>query len=106
MLSIVCADTPAAAFKVAKLKPDMIAIEPPELIAGKVSVAEAKPEIVSNTTSRIRNIPVLCGAGVNNRKDVEIALKLGAKGFLVANAVDNAPNPERVLTALVRGFSM
>ncbi len=104
MLSIVCADTPSAAFKVAKFRPDIIAIEPPELIAGKVSVAEAKPEIVSNTTSRIRDIPVLCGAGVNNRKDVKIALKLGAKGFLVANAVDNAPNPEKVLTDLVRGL--
>ncbi len=103
MLSVVCADTPAMAVKIAKLNPDIIAIEPPELIAGKISVAEAKPEIVSNTTRKVR-IPVICGAGVNKRLDVEVALKLGAKGFLVANAVDNAKNPEKVLTELVRGF--
>jgi len=104
MLSVACASTPAIAIKIAKLKPDIIAIEPPELIGGKISVSDAEPEIITKTTHKIRNIPVLCGAGVHTKHDVSAALELGAKGVLVASGVAKAKNPEKVLTQLVRGL--
>jgi triosephosphate isomerase len=100
MTAVVCANTPALAAKIAKLKPDIIAIEPPELIGGKIAVSQAKPEVITKTTSKVR-IPVLCGAGVHTADDVAKARKLGAKGVLVASGVAKAKNPEKVLMGLL-----
>ena len=104
MLSVCCANTPSTAVKISKFKPDIIAIEPPELIGGNIAVSQAKPEVITQTTSRIRSIPILCGAGVKTKDDVVKAVQLGAKGILVASGVTNAPNPEKALTQLVRGL--
>ena len=104
MLSVVCANTPTTAIKIAKLNPDIIAIEPPELIGGNIAVSQAKPQVITQTTSKIRNIPILCGAGVKTKDDVVKSVQLGAKGILVASGVTNAKNPEQALTQLVRGF--
>ena len=101
MISVVCASTPEMAVKIAKYKPDVIAIEPPELIGGNISVSEAEPKIITRTTHKIKKIPILCGAGVHSRKDVEHALKLGAKGILIAHAITNAKNPAKVLKELI-----
>jgi len=100
MISVVCASTPEMAVKIAKFKPDMIAIEPPELIGGKISVSQAKPQVITQTTKKIRNIPILCGAGVHAKEDVKKAIQLGAKGILIAHAITNAKNPTRILKEL------
>jgi triosephosphate isomerase (TIM) len=42
----------------------------------------------------------LVGAGVKNGKDVQIALKLGAKGVLLASGVTKAKDPMAVLLDL------
>jgi len=98
---VICASTPAEAKKVSRLKPDYIAIEPPELIGGKISVSEAKPGVIAKTAKAIRKIPVLCGAGIHKKEDVKKAFQLGAKGILVASAVVKAKNPEKVLDDLI-----
>jgi triosephosphate isomerase len=105
--TIVCVNDSKIAEAVAALDPDVIAVEPPELIAGKVSVAEAEPEIVTNAVKMVHktaNIPVICGAGVHNRHDVRIALELGAKGVLVASAICKSLDPEGVIKDFLRGF--
>ncbi|MBW3022832.1 triose-phosphate isomerase [Candidatus Woesearchaeota archaeon] len=101
LIVVACASTPAEAEKISKLKPDYIAIEPPSLIAGKVSVSKAKPEVITKTVRRIKKIPVLCGAGIHTREDVKIAFKLGAKGILVASGVVKAKNKEKELKELI-----
>lgn len=104
LYSVVCGNNPEATKEAAKLKPDMIAVEPPELIAGKISVSEAKPEVISesvNDVNSIADIPVLCGAGVNSGEDVKKALELGAKGVLVASAICKSGEPEKVVRELV-----
>ncbi len=105
MISVVCANTPAMAVKIANFYPDCIAIEPPELIGGNISVSKAKPQVITKTTSKITDIPILCGAGIKTKDDVAKAVKLGAKGILVASGVTNAKNPEKALTQLVRGLA-
>lgn len=105
LTTIVCAATPAEAKKVAALKPDIIAIEPPELIGGDVSVSEAKPEVVTATTKAIKDIPVLCGAGIKTKKDVAKAVQLGVKGILVASGITKAKNPEQVLKDFVAALT-
>lgn len=101
MKSIVCAKTPARAKELAKYKPDMIAIEPPGLIGGKISVSKAKPEVITRTTQAVRKIPVLCGAGIHTTEDVRRAKELGAKGVLVASGVVKARDQKKALEKLI-----
>lgn len=108
LYSIVCAKNPKEAQKIAKLKPDFITIEPPKLIGGKISVSQAKPELITQSVKAVakvsKNIPVLCGAGIHTKQDVETALKLGAKGIIVASGVVKAKDSEKVLKELVEGL--
>ncbi len=105
---IACADDLKEAEALARLGPDYIAIEPPELIGGDVSVTTARPEIVAGAVQAIHRIDpdvgVLCGAGVKDRKDVRKALELGTVGVLLASGVVKARNPEKALRDLVRGL--
>ena len=80
-------------------------MELPELIGTLVSVSKANPEAVTSAIAeikRVKNIPVLCGAGVANGDDVLKAIKLGTKGVLLATAVTTAKNPEAALADLVK----
>ncbi len=104
LVTLVCAATPEEAKKISALKPDIIAIEPPELIGGNVSVSTAKPEVVTATTKSIKGIPILCGAGVKTKTDVSKAMQLGVKGILVASGITKAKNPEEVLTDFAKAM--
>ena len=105
---VVCADDVAEAETAAKLGPDYIAIEPPELIGGTVSVTTARPEVITKSVRRIHgtnpNVQVLCGAGVKTGKDVAKALELGTVGVLLASGVVKAKNPEKALRDLAKGL--
>lgn len=105
---IVCADDLKEAEGLARLAPEYIAIEPPDLIGGDVSVTTARPGVVSDAVARIhavnRDVGVLCGAGVKDRKDVRKALELGTVGVLLASGVVNAKDPERALRDLAKGL--
>lgn len=105
---VACADDVAEAETAAKLGPDYIAIEPPELIGGDVSVTTARPEVITKAVERIRaqnpRVQVLCGAGVKAGTDVAKALELGTVGVLLASGVVKARNPERALRDLAKGL--
>ncbi len=101
--TVVCANDSETAEAVASFLPDMIAVEPPELIGGNISVSTAQPEIITDTikkVSRVADIPVLCGAGVKNGEDVRKAIELGAKGVLVASGIVKAEDPKKALKEL------
>src|SRR2546425_9295143 len=70
---IACADDIVEAETLAKLSPDYIAIEPPELIGGGGNDATANPEIVSRAVQRVPAVSPklggLWGAGVEARED-------------------------------------
>lgn len=101
LMSLVCTNNSAVSAAVAALKPDMIAVEPPELIGTGIPVSKAKPEVVSGTVDLVKRINpdvvVLCGAGITAGEDVAAALKLGTEGVLVASGVVKAQNPYKVL---------
>ncbi len=96
LTTVVCANTSAIGAAVASLGPDMIAVEPPELIGSGIAVSKAKPEIITDTVSRIRRINsdvvILCGAGITSGEDVREALRLGTQGVLVASGIVKAKN--------------
>ena len=87
------------------LQPDYVAVEPPELIGGEISVTTADPEIVSGTARAIREISedvgILCGAGVKNGQDVLKAIELGTSGVLLASGVTKVRDAVAALNDLV-----
>ena len=103
--TLVFADSTEEAKMIAKFSPDYIGYEPPELIASKeTSVARSKPEVIEEVVKAIPNIPVLIGAGVKGREDVEVGLRLGAKGIVLSSAVVLAEDPKKILLELAEGF--
>lgn len=100
-----CAADIEEAKALATLSPDFIAVEPPELIGGDISVTSADPGIVSGTAEAVKaanhHVRVLCGAGVKNGADVAKALELGTEGVLLASGVTKADDPRAVLSDLV-----
>jgi triosephosphate isomerase len=101
LMSIVCANNPATSVAVSSLKPDMVAIEPPELIGTGIPVSKAQPEIVSGTVRLVREVngkvTILCGAGISHGEDVSAALKLGTQGVLVASGIVKAKDPYMIM---------
>jgi len=91
LTSLVCAQSIEEVESIAKLKPDIIAIEPPELIGSGRAVSKVNPKIISDSVNTVnsidKNIDVLCGAGIMTGEDVSIALELGAKGILIASGI-------------------
>lgn len=100
---VVCAQDPEEGARIAQLAVDFVAVEPPELIGGDVSVSTAQPEVVRRAVELIGRGKTLVGAGVKTAEDVRIALALGASGVLLASGVTKAKDPEAVLRDLARG---
>ena len=101
---MVCARTLGQAERLAKLEPDFLSYEPPELIGSQEkSVASEKPETIKKIVE-MTGIPVIVGAGVHSQEDVKISLKMGAKGILVATDVVLAKEPKKELEDLAEGF--
>lgn len=105
---IVCSNNIATSKAIAALSPNFVAVEPPELIGGDISVTTADPGIVSGSVDAVRdvdkNVEILCGAGVKNGKDVAKSIELGAKGVLLASGIVKAKDKESVIRDLVSGL--
>lgn len=101
MDSVVCTNNAAVSVAVAALKPDVVSLEPPELIGTGIPVSKAKPEVVTDTAERVKKVNpdavLLCGAGITKGEDVTAALNLGTMGVLVASGVVKAKNQYKVL---------
>ncbi|TDA27454.1 MAG: triose-phosphate isomerase [Archaeoglobi archaeon] len=104
MKSIVCTNNVSTTAAVAALKPDFVAVEPPELIGSGIAVSKAKPEVVENAVASAKNIckevKVLCGAGITNHEDYVRALDLGADGVLLASGIVKARDQKKALEEL------
>ena len=100
-----CAADIEEAKSLAALRPTFVAVEPPELIGGDISVTSADPKIVTGTVDAVRDISadvgILCGAGVKNGSDVSMALELGTSGVLLASGVTKSSNPLEALNDLI-----
>ena len=100
-----CAADVEEAKALAALEPDFVAVEPPELIGGDVSVTSADPEIVSGTAQAVKDVSgsvgILCGAGVKTGADVAKANDLGTSGVLLASGVTKSDDPVASLKDLV-----
>lgn len=105
LLTVVCSNTPEVTAAMAALGPDMVAIEPPELIGTGIPVSRAKPEVVTNSVNLVKKVnpkvKVLCGAGITTGEDVAAALRLGTVGVLLASGVVKAKDWEKAIRGLI-----
>ncbi|MEM4330718.1 MAG: triose-phosphate isomerase [Candidatus Pacearchaeota archaeon] len=85
--------------EVEKFSPDYIIYEPPELIAGDISVSKAKPKILLSLKENLKK-EFLVGAGIKTREDVIKSLKLGAAGVAISSVLMRSKNPKKVLIDL------
>jgi len=97
---IICAKDNKEAKILDKFQPEFLAVEPPKLIGGNISVSTAKPQLISDSVKAVRKGKLLVGAGIKNKEDVRIALKLKAKGVLVASGICKAKNQTKALKEL------
>ena len=101
MISVVCVKDVAEAKKYARLNPDYIAMEPPELIGSGKAVSKEKPELITKSADAVNSAKnktkLLCGAGIVSGQDVTKALELGSKGILVASGIIKAKNWTKVI---------
>jgi triosephosphate isomerase (TIM) len=86
--------------KIEKFSPNYLIYEPPELVAGNISVTTAKPEVILEIVKALK-IPVLVGAGVKNNKDLKKCMELGAVGIALSSAITTAKEPGKVLRELL-----
>ncbi len=101
MISVVCTNNAPVSEAAAALKPDIVSLEPPELIGTGIPVSKSKPEVVTETVALVKHvnpdIVTLCGAGITKGDDVAAALKLGTMGVLVASGIVKAKDPRKVI---------
>jgi triosephosphate isomerase len=109
LISIVCGNNPEVSAAAAVLNPDIIAIEPPELIGTSIACSKAKPEVVTGTVKLVRRLNpkviIVCGAGITTGDDVATALGLGTDGVLVASGVVKAKSPYKVLLDFAKSMT-
>jgi len=108
LTTIVCTNNLQVSRACCLTAPDFVAVEPPELIGGDISVTSADPGIVSNTVKAIieldPGVKILTGAGVKNGEDVKKAIELGTHGVLLASGLVKAKDPRKTLLDLVSGL--
>jgi triosephosphate isomerase len=108
LTTIVCANEIEVAKAIAVLNPDFIALEPPELIGGNVSVSQAQPEVITNLVSEVKKynskVKLLVGAGVKTKDDVKKAIELGTDGVILASGVVKAKDVSKAIEDLASGL--
>jgi triosephosphate isomerase (TIM) len=108
MVSVVCARSASEVSDIALFRPDYIAIEPPELIGSGKAVSKENPSIVTDSIEAAAKVSsevkVICGAGITDSADVRSALKLGARGILVASGVIKASSWVDKIAELTSGY--
>jgi triosephosphate isomerase len=109
MVSVVCARTPDEAAELARLNPNFIAIEPPELIGSGKAVSKENPKVILDTVKLVsansESTRVICGAGIVDKSDVRSAVDLGVIGILVASGIVKAKSWYEKILELGSGLS-
>lgn len=86
--------------KIERLRPDYLIFEPPELVAGKISVSKAKPNLIKKISKNIKT-KFLVGAGIHSKEDAKTALKLGASGIAMSSVITTSKSPYKKLKEII-----
>ncbi|MDH3677703.1 MAG: triose-phosphate isomerase [Nitrosopumilus sp.] len=109
MISVLCVKNVSEVKKYAKLNPDYIAIEPPELIGSGKAVSKEKPDLIEKAVKALKisknKTQLLCGAGIVSGEDVAKASDLGSKGILVASGIIKAKSWSSTISEFAKALS-
>lgn len=107
--TVACAADLEESKRIAEIGPEIIAVEPPELIGTGIPVSKAKPEVVRDSVRAVKDvnpgIKVLCGAGITSGEDVSRAIELGAEGVLIASGVVCAKDQRAAIEDIIKGMT-
>jgi triosephosphate isomerase len=107
LTTIVCTNNVSTTRAAAAMRPDFVAVEPPELIGSGIPVSKADPEVVRQSVDAVKKIEpevgVLCGAGITHGEDLKAALELGSEGVLLASGIVKAKDQRKAIEDLVAG---
>ena len=100
--TFVCVHDVAAANMVRAWKPTAIAYEDPSLIGTGKPITFYQSNSLREFVSSLKNTTItsVCGAGISSAEDVKAARAIGCKGVLIASAIANTTNPEKLLKEL------
>lgn len=105
LATLVFAASPEEAAAVARLGPDIVLAEPPELIATGVSAGGAMAGFVADAAAAVRAVDpailVMSGAGVSGPADVDRMIRLGLDGTGSSSGVLRAADPAAALRAML-----
>lgn len=103
LLSIVCADSIAEASAISRLRPDIVVVEPTELIGTGVTSDSA---LIAASTQAVKlvdpDIQVLQGAGISTADDVYRTILAGADATGSSSAICKAADPAKMLREMLR----
>lgn len=103
LISVVCADSCAEAAAVALLGPDVVVVEPAELIGSGVTSDSALVAASTQAVKRVDpGIQVLQGAGISTPEDVYRTIYAGADATGSSSAICRAADPEQMLMDMLR----
>ena len=103
MISIVCASSCKEAAMIAQLAPDIIVVEPTELIgtgvASDIELVHASNRVVREVNAEIQ---VLQGAGISTPEDVYRVILAGADATGSSSAICKAKDPGKMLREMLK----
>jgi triosephosphate isomerase len=104
LATMVCADNLEQAVAIAKLAPNIIIVESPELIGGGLRPANDNQAVarINNTIRGINpEIRVLHGAGINSGQDVFDIIAAGSQAAGSSSGIIKAPDPFAMLDEMI-----
>jgi triosephosphate isomerase len=104
LATMVCADNLEQAAAIAKLAPNIIIVESPELIGGGLRPANDNQAVarINNTIRGINpEIRVLHGAGINSGQDVFDIIAAGSQAAGSSSGIIKAPDPFAMLDEMI-----
>ena len=103
LISIVCASSCAQAVACAALRPDIIVVEPTELIGTGTTSDQELVEVSTRSVKEVSaDIQVLQGAGISTPEDVYRVIFAGADATGSSSAICKAADPGHMLREMLR----
>jgi len=105
LATLVFADSPEEAREFARLGPDIVLAEPPDLIASGLSVGNVMARFVAEAVEAVKGVDqrilVMSGAGVSGPDDVEQMMRLGLDGTGSSSGILMASDPVATMRAML-----
>ena len=101
--NVICGFNPEMVIKYDSWEPDFISYEREDMIGTGVSMLTQEEENIKKLISVLKR-PLIIGAGISTGEDTKQAVKLGAKGAILASGFVLAKDPEAKLRELAEGF--